>query len=155
MLSTDGIPEVTDVAEKIISTLATYLDIGHSNFLQIDSMESIEALFVASFPLSWNVDPPSFRLDSKDPNNKIQALRSLINLYQTEEKATSQKLLMQVIKTCADVPDNFLKKHLLLYYEITGLGTDKCDPERKSMFILAWFVSLLYSFFQIPLPRIL
>ena len=47
---------------------------------------------------------------------------------------------MQVIKTCADVQDNLLKKHLLYYYEITGLGTDKCDPERKSMFILAWFV---------------
>ena len=49
MLSNDGMTEVTEVAEKIISTLATYLDIGHSNFLQIDSMESIEALFAVSY----------------------------------------------------------------------------------------------------------
>lgn len=78
----------------------------------------------------------------------------MINLYQTEEKATSQKMLMQVIRTCADVPDNLLKKHLLLYYEITGLGTDKCDPERRSMFILVWYVISNFEFFFICLSNI-
>ncbi|KAH7826271.1 Coatomer subunit beta (CopB) [Monocercomonoides exilis] len=108
------------MTEQILQTVLSYLDTGRSNYLQIDSAESIQAM-----------------LESKKPENKIQAIRSLINLYQTEEKSTSQKMLMQVIKTCVDVPDNNLKRHLLLYFEVTGLGTEKCDPERRSMFILA------------------
>lgn len=50
-------------------------------------------------------------------------------------------MLMLVIRTCANVEDNELKRYLLLYFEVTGLGLENCDPERRSMFVLVWFVN--------------
>jgi hypothetical protein len=110
------------VAAQMIDTVSSYLDIGRSNYLKIETPESIHEM-----------------LESKRPENKIRAVQCLINLYQTEEKSTSQKMLMHIIRTCVNVPDNNLKKHLLLYFEITGLGSDKCDTERKEKFIMVWF----------------
>ncbi|KAK2960483.1 Coatomer subunit beta (CopB) [Blattamonas nauphoetae] len=107
------------MVDALISTVASFLDTSEKQTLQVESSETILRL-----------------LESKAPANKIQALKSLILLYNSEEKSTTQKMLMNIIRTCVNVNDNILKKYLLQYYEITGLGKEECDPQRRAMFLL-------------------
>ena len=59
------VPDYTEVAEKVLNTIVSYLDVGHSNFLQIDSVESIQALFNHSlhliFIIQWLTSPQAWK----------------------------------------------------------------------------------------------
>ncbi|KAA6358596.1 MAG: hypothetical protein EZS28_045878, partial [Streblomastix strix] len=107
------------MVEAISSALAVMLDGRGQKKLAEDTTESIQGL-----------------LESKRAENKKQGLNSIMHLHQIGEKEAAQKMLMLVIRTCANVEDNELKRYLLLYFEVTGLGLENCDPERRSMFVL-------------------
>ncbi|KAJ4461148.1 Coatomer subunit beta (CopB) [Paratrimastix pyriformis] len=73
-------------------------------------------------------------IESKSVEPKIAAVKMLINLYRNGDKATSVNMLMPLIRHCAMVEDNQLKRLLLEYYSTIGMSD--ADGKLRDQFIL-------------------
>lgn len=73
-------------------------------------------------------------LESKEPEKKVEAMKTLISLQLNGE--SMPKMLMVVIRFVVPCDDHKLKKLLLIYWEVI----DKCGPDGKLLpeMILVW-----------------
>jgi len=90
-------------------------------------------------------------IESKKVEPKIEAVETLINLYRNGDKATAVNMLMPVIRHCAVVENNMLKRLLLEYYSTIGISDS--EGKLRDQFILVWFVEC--TLFTIKLTFIL